>query len=74
MPISGAEYVKRYDAGFPDKDRVNRCVRCGTVLRESVTGIRTTPDGCVCSDCYWRELSDEIERVPPSVPRMHRGR
>jgi hypothetical protein len=74
MPIPGTEYVRRYKDGFPPEDRLNRCACCNVVLRESVTGIRKTPDGCVCSDCYWRELSDEIERLPAMPPRMDGGR
>jgi hypothetical protein len=28
---------------------------------------------CFCSDCYFQTMSDDLERHPICVPRMHRG-
>ena len=52
---------------------VQRCVKCEVPLQETVTGNRKTDEGHVCSDCYFRMLSDELEQHPVFVPRTSRG-
>ena len=39
------------------------CDACKVPLRENTTGFRRVGDRCLCSDCYFREFSDEIEKA-----------
>lgn len=40
------------------------CSQCGVPLRESITGCRSTQIGPICSDCYFKLLSDHIDENP----------
>jgi hypothetical protein len=51
----------------------SKCMTCGVTLHETMTGCRKVEGGCVCSECYFRDFSDELEQHPICVPRMHRG-
>ncbi len=44
------------------------CRECSTPLRESTTGCRSTKSGPICSDCYFKLLSDHIDENPLNMP------
>ena len=52
---------------------VKKCASCGRVLQETVTGNRPTDQGAMCSDCYYNDLGEAIERHPLVSPRAPRG-
>lgn len=50
-----------------------RCPYCGILLQETITGKRRAPDGDACSDCYYEELGEGVERHPIVSGRVRRG-
>lgn len=52
---------------------VQYCVKCKVPLQETVTGNRKTDEGHVCSDCYFKTISDELDQHPIFMPRASRG-
>lgn len=48
---------------------VSTCANCGIWLQDSVTGSHDTDKGPVCSDCYFKEWGDMVEKHPISSPR-----
>ncbi len=53
-------------------DRQTTCGRCSDELRENQTGYRLGADGPRCSDCYFDELSDLLEKHPIGLPSVRR--
>ncbi len=55
------------------EDFVNRhhtvCCSCEVTLRESSTGCRDTADGAMCSDCYFKMISNHVDSHPVIAPR-----
>ncbi|MBI4027618.1 MAG: hypothetical protein HY360_21710 [Verrucomicrobia bacterium] len=50
-----------------------KCSGCGIMLQETITGKRQTPGGYACSDCYYEQLGEEIERRPIASAGIRRG-
>jgi hypothetical protein len=73
MPITGTELLKMTESQLLELFQPTKCFACGVTLHESTTGCRKVSEGCVCSDCYFKAFSDELESHPICVPRMHRG-
>jgi hypothetical protein len=73
MPVKGDELATMSTDEVFAIFKTSTCVFCGTALHETTTGCRQVAEGCSCSDCYFRVLSEHIERKPICVPRMHRG-
>ena len=48
------------------------CTHCKTELRENFTGVRPGPEGLLCSDCYFDQLSHVIEECPVGRPGVRR--
>jgi hypothetical protein len=76
MPLSVAEFLKAVER---DKELLNSntapfgvitCKRCGVPLQESVTGNR--PDQ-TCSDCYFEQFGEELDKHPIALLRVTRG-
>jgi hypothetical protein len=53
--------------------KCERCCTCGLELQETITGKRKMPNGYACSDCYYAELGEEIERHPLASAGIRRG-
>lgn len=53
-------------------DAQAQCVHCGCELRENLTGYRASGDGIRCSDCYFDDLSEIIEKHPVGIPGLRR--
>ena len=50
-----------------------RCTACDEPIKESVTGCRKMGDGgYCCSDCYYKQLGDELETFPVMPRRLVR--
>ncbi|OGP66848.1 MAG: hypothetical protein A2031_06905 [Deltaproteobacteria bacterium RBG_19FT_COMBO_43_11] len=47
---------------------VQRCAKCDTPLQEAITGNRSTDKGHVCSDCYFADWSEELDKHPITKP------
>ena len=45
------------------------CNACEVPIQETITGRRNVGGAFFCSDCYYEELSAEIERMPLAAPR-----
>jgi hypothetical protein len=73
VTISGKKLLNMKAEEMFDKLQPTKCARCGVSLHETTTGCRKVKGGCVCSDCYFKDLSEEVEKHPIGVPRMHRG-
>ena len=50
-----------------------KCAHCGIVLQETITGNRKSPEGNVCSDCYFILLGEELDENQRFMPRSTRG-
>jgi hypothetical protein len=50
-------------------ERAPSCEACDTPIQETITGHRVADGKDFCSDCYYEQLSVEIERMPLSAPR-----
>jgi hypothetical protein len=50
-----------------------KCPYCDVVLQETITGKRPTPKGFACSDCYYEQLGEGVERHPIVTARVRRG-
>jgi len=55
--------------------RINqqKCVKCGGVLQESITGKRKVPGGSACSDCYYGDFDEELAQHPIGTAGIRRG-
>jgi len=73
MPISGKDWVKMTDEDMVNLFKPTKCMTCGVTLHESTTGCRLVEGGCQCSDCYFKDFSEELDHHPIGIPRMHRG-
>jgi hypothetical protein len=49
------------------------CAYCGIVLQEAITGNRKAPRGRACSDCYYEQIGEGIERHPVTTGKVRRG-
>lgn len=58
--MSREEYVSRHHTV---------CCSCSITLHESLTGCRDTKEGPMCSDCYFKLLSEHIDENPINTPR-----
>jgi hypothetical protein len=70
MAIKGTDLVRMTDDDLLKLCSPARCKVCHDDLHESTTGIR----GNKCSDCYFKELGEEVELYPIGIPRLHKGR
>lgn len=52
---------------------VTTCAHCNIPLQESVTGNRPFGDEALCSDCYFDDFSEELDKHPISALRVARG-
>lgn len=73
MTMSGADLLRIPLEQLLEKYQPTRCAHCGVTIHETTTGCRTIGTDCVCSDCYFKDMSDELEAHPISVRRMRRG-
>jgi hypothetical protein len=73
MAISGDALATMSLQEMLDTYQPTKCAECGVTLHETTTGCRTVGPKCVCSDCYFRTMSDGLEQYPICIPRMHRG-
>ena len=73
MPISAKEFLEIVEARRIDLPCVQRCVKCGTALQETVTGNREIAGGHVCSDCYFNLWGEELDKFPIGMPKSSRG-
>ncbi len=76
MPLNVATFLTVVDR---DKELLNHnqapagvvtCNKCGIPLQESVTGNR--PNG-TCSDCYFEDFGEELDKHPIALLRVTRG-
>ncbi len=73
MSISGRDLLAMTEAEVADLFQPTKCLECGQTLHESTTGCRPVEGGCVCSDCYFKAFSKELDQHPVFHPGMHRG-
>jgi CRISPR/Cas system-associated protein Cas10 (large subunit of type III CRISPR-Cas system) len=73
MPITITQLRNRIASRRVKLPGVQRCAVCKVPLQETLTGNRITDKGHVCSDCYFRAMSDELEKHPIVMPRTVRG-
>ncbi len=50
-----------------------KCAYCDIDLQETITGKRRTPKGYACSDCYYEQLGEGVEKHPIASPRVRRS-
>jgi hypothetical protein len=55
------------------RNNQQKCCRCGVVLQETVTGKRKVPEGHACSDCYYGDFDEELDRHPIGSAGIRRG-
>jgi len=72
MPMTLDQFIAALPSRRKRLPGVQSCALCRIPLQESLTGCRYTDKGYVCSDCYFQELSDELEQFPIFMPRVHR--
>jgi hypothetical protein len=77
--VPGEEFFARLRGGAGSNANspkgVLECSSCAVPLQESITGCRRLGDGShVCSDCYFRKLSDALEQYPILTPRVRRAK
>lgn len=58
------------EAGKRDRQagHMEKCEECGVPLQEAIYGYRRVGDSAKCSDCYFDEVSDLIDRAPIGRP------
>jgi len=49
------------------------CCYCNILLQATITGKRATPDGEACSDCYYENLGEGVEKHPIVSGPVRRG-
>ena len=69
MTITGTELLSMTVEELLDRYQPSKCAKCNVTLHESTTGCRFIGGDCVCSDCYFHSMSDELDRHPICVPR-----
>ena len=70
--MTGLEQVERILARYDERAKhapLSSCAACHTWLQESVTGCRPSPEGPVCSDCYFELLGALVEEHPITSPK-----
>jgi hypothetical protein len=50
-----------------------RCVYCGVLLQETITGNRKAPSGRACSDCFFEHVGEGVESNPVVSGKIRRG-
>ncbi|HEY8581182.1 MAG TPA: hypothetical protein VIL72_14940 [Beijerinckiaceae bacterium] len=51
----------------------SRCSACAIAIKESITGCREMGDGrFCCSDCYYKNMGEELESFPVAPRRLMR--
>ncbi len=70
MAISAKEFLAGQNIGG---EKCAKCENCGIVLQETITGNRAGSNGRVCSDCYFKELGEVVEKYPIGTLRVRRG-
>ena len=73
MPISARQFLEELKARRLDLPEAQRCVSCSIPLQETITGCRKTEDGHKCSDCYYEEIGEELEKSPLFTRRISHG-
>jgi hypothetical protein len=73
MSIRGDKLIELDPTDFFEKYQPTKCRNCGAALHETTTGCRFVKKGCICSDCYYKALSAEIDKHSIYLPRIHRG-
>jgi len=73
MAMKGADFLKLTDKEILEIAQLKSCSRCNQPLQKTVTGCRKTGKGYVCSDCYFEEFGNELEKHPLFVPRKRMG-
>lgn len=73
MPMTLDDLCERIEGRRSELAGIQRCASCGVPLQETITGNRPTDDGHVCSDCYFKMLSEEVDRHPILMPGIVRG-
>ena len=69
-----SEAIARYEVKPPrGRKAAKACYRCKQTLQESRTGNRATGYGAACSDCYYEEVGELIEKHPIASARAPRG-
>jgi len=53
---------------FVNRPNPNKCYKCKTPLHAQTTGCRDTKKGLMCDDCYFKEMSDYIDKNPINTP------
>lgn len=72
MPIYLKDVLKNPEL-LTSPSHEQKCCSCGVVLQETITGKRQTSEGFACSDCYYEEMGNEIERHPIASGGVRRG-
>ena len=49
-----------------------KCASCGAPLSKTLTGKNLSPKGIVCDDCYYEQMSEELEKYPIGHHRVRR--
>jgi NAD-dependent SIR2 family protein deacetylase len=70
MPIKASDFQRWYQehGGIQSP----KCTSCGVRTQEEKTGRRWLEGKPYCSDCYFEELSSELESSPIHSPRVPR--
>jgi hypothetical protein len=64
MAITLNDLIENPGLNLWDKASQETCCKCNTPLQETITGKRKIGDKFACSDCYYEELGEAIERHP----------
>jgi recombinational DNA repair protein (RecF pathway) len=73
MAMSLEEFARTPVRDLVPRTKDSHCCDCGTLLQESSTGNHPTETGCLCSDCFYAQIGDLIDRHPLGAPHARRG-
>lgn len=68
MAIALAKYLAEASQRDADHDSIEACSSCGVALQEAIHGYRPVGDGAKCSDCYFCDIGDLIDKHPIGKP------
>jgi hypothetical protein len=70
MAIALAQYLAEASRRDSDKGSIEQCIVCGVPLQEAINGYRKVGGGtgAECSDCYFSDISDLIDKHPIGKP------
>lgn len=71
--MKGTDFLKLTDKEILEIAHLQACGRCKQALRGAITGRRKIGNEYVCSDCYFEEFGNELEKHPLFVPRKRMG-